>query len=59
MVGILKDNVQQIYFEGCEEVAQNVVDLLANAQHSLQGLLEKNKCLKLRSNIISFPHNTV
>ena len=54
MVGILKDNVQQIYFVECEEVVQNVVDLHANAQHSLQGFLEKNECLKLRSNILTF-----
>ena len=48
MVGILKDNVQQIYFVGCEEVARNVVEFHSNAQHSLQGFLEKNEYFKLR-----------
>ena len=52
----MKDNVQQIYFVGCEEVAPNVVEFHSNVQHSLQGFLERNKCFKLRYAILTFPY---
>ena len=57
MVEILKDNVQQIYFVGCEEVAPNVVEFHSNVQHSLQGFLERNKCFKLRWAILTFAYD--